>query len=170
VGRVVSRAAVLALCAAFFFCLIPARTLSQLAPVQNGGNLNCAWCPMAPTTPTDALINSTVNALCQDADQNFARMNETQNLTARGKYVQYLSGCGDAHAGLNQARIYACAVEVIRDTIPFLSQDAEAGIWRERAASLISKALPEAKADSDLVKLLLQLRDRLLQPHTLRPS
>ncbi len=126
---------------------------------------------MAPRTPTDMRINSTVNALCRDADQNLARMNETQTAAARAKYVQYLVRCGDAYAGLNQARIYASAIELIRDTMPYFSQDPDqAAIWRERAAPLISKALPEATADPDLVKLLLQLRDRLLQPRTPGPS
>jgi hypothetical protein len=122
-------------------------------------------------TPTVALIDSTMKALCGDSDEALAKMNETQTVYARAKYVQFLIRCGAANAGLNQARIYAGAVEIIWETMPNLSLDAnEAAVWRERAAPLIFKALPEAKADSDLVKLLLQLRDQLLQPPAPRPS
>lgn len=174
------RHALFALCAALFYCLISAafavnaiatqtddggqsagQTPSPTAPrTQNAGNLNCAYCPML-VTPTDTRIYATVRALCRDSEQNLARMNETQTVTAHAKYIHYLIGCGDTYAGLDQARIYASAVELIQSSI-WMLDPGEVSTWRERGTTLISKALPEANADPDLLKLLLHLRAQLL--------
>jgi hypothetical protein len=78
------------------------------------------------------------------------------------RYVKHVLRCAEQQHGINQARLYAAAIDGILNSILYLKPDAdEAAQWRKRAYTLIAKALKEAQADPELVTLLERWQDEL---------
>jgi hypothetical protein len=77
-------------------------------------------------------------------------------------YVKHVLRCAEQQHGINQARLYAAAIDGILNSILYLKPDAdEAAQWRKRAYALIAKALKEAHTDPELVTLIERWQDEL---------
>ena|ERR1700729_3846125 len=117
----------------------------------------------APTNPpVFQRIDAAIYANCTGAQSSLAEAHLLRAVPTWSAYVHLLMRCGDKQKDLIQARIYGGAIAQIVGSILYLKPDAdEAAAWRKTAKQLISKGLPEAKADPELVEHFDLWRDML---------
>jgi hypothetical protein len=115
-----------------------------------------------PLPPVEQRIEATVNSHCITAQSRRSQA-ETSSWNASTNsdfvpdwvaYIDFAVRCGLNERGLTQARIYADAVLSIGNILYQMPDTYGSAKWRQLSRQLISKALPNASSDRELVKLL----------------
>jgi hypothetical protein len=129
--------------------------------------------PTIPPPPVDRRIDATVYSNCPDAKSKLVVALRNSSPQAWSSYVGFMMRCGESKQGLTQARIYTQAVLGIASILDFMPDAYGSADWRKTARRIISSALPNAKADPELVDVLYSLDRELtvgVRPADRRPN